>query len=1086
MSKRAMMTLAAVAVALIALLVTLWLKPEDGGAQRDPMTIEAGQIPPPLTDDAIRRAEGDPSPRSIHDYVVETKTKKGALIQIFGKTYRPLPNAQSEVTLPIARIFLSATRVIEIRADEGSFYAPGNTPRTGTLVGHVVISFFDAPPGKAVNLHPQQGDLQMRLFMKEARFDLELGQIDCDEDQPVYVTAPRFDFRGKGLTMTYNELRKRIDHLEVFTGEALRIQGSVAAGSGGTGAAGAPGVDRAGPPGAEATPQAVKPSTQPAEEEKQPLWYRARFLDDVKVANPDMTITGDLLWVQFSLEGRQDQGQQNRGQTPGSGSGAGAAGAPGAPGAGDPGADASAATSVVQQSAATAPLHETPPERSLMTQTPDDTLITWTGRMIVQPEPEPSPELADASDALLAVEGRRVEVVTSRQEHIEAVQVQYLLSRDEARVLGDDKRSVTFDSPQLGIMKSPRMVIDQSTGRGVVYGPGILRGAAEGVRSQEKGDGSNRLAGDAQRPAQTSDAGLPPDMVIFWNDRLDLAFASRSAQHGQDGASRIGPLEKATFREHVRVTQRQMDLEADTLTLAMSKPAAKAPAAAAAPDADAAAEPSRPAIESILAQGNARIVTKDAQAQPSTTVQGDWLTILMKRNEAGRSEPDRFVARGHVKTQGQGRQLSADALDAALETAGSDPAAPAQAAGAGQLRIKGMTATGDVHISVDQPQTTMTGDTAMIDAVEDVLVLTSQRAQQPARLVQPQGELVGGHIVLRQRDKTVDVKGPGTFTYVEKSDDPNTPPTTTVVTWKESMHLDNKQGFAHFKGEAVADSKGKLDTGRLSGQTIDMGFETAGESPPASAAQQAPGGRVKTVMASQNAQFQSETWQDQPGGKLATRLTIKGPRITFTRDDQKVVVPGPKGSMLFEDYRVAEQESRRTGEQEAERGTRNAAPAASFVGGRGQTLFTWDGQLTFDIRPNDMVIQKNVGMIHRPAGSKEVNQLASDRLVADLESTGGLAVWLSGSAPTPKLTKVNADGHVVVTTSDRVIHTDHLSFFNKEQTVLLKADDGKLTEVEEKGQAQPYTAKAIKWDLVRNRLEVIEPGPTRVPVRQRP
>ncbi len=1111
MDKRLLLMITSLSLALLVVAITLQFRPSPTQSRDDMPEVDPDRMPLPPDSLAVG---GLDRPGAARKYAIETKTRKGNLIQILGETFDPLPQGRAKVSKPLARIHFSAGRLMEIRADAGTVYAPGNQPRSGDLRGNVIITYFDAPDGQPLDLNPASPHVAMRLFLEDARFDLELGQVDSDNS--VHVTAPTFDFHGKGVTLTYNELRRRIDHLEVFTGKSLRMSNrpnSPTDDDGATTAGDPPPATTT--PHEPATPEPTSVVQAPPtaggseggliDEGEEITYYRAKFFDDLTVRNPDMTTTGQVLTAVFTFAGR------GSGSDPAQGGDA-DAGTPVADGAAPPVAAVpdAAAPGVGNPDGAAQPTDATNAEagageRSLMPAHETDIVVTWSGRLLVQPEEEKPSVVAGPRDAWLAITGQPVEVTTPNNERITAAGIEYTTASGQVTLVSDTTRSVIVDSAELGLLQAQRLTIDQIAGTGVVQGPGILR--------------ARDVQGDQPH------GGLPPGMAVEWQGPLDLAFAKRSAASAEGaGALKLTGLRGATFNKAVKVAHPEMDVAADRLALRIGP-----------------TDAGQNQLQAIELSRDVRVVTVATPQQPSMVITSDELTVTMKPDAAGRAQPSRMLAKGNVQTHGAGRHLNAGQLDAELRSQGTGAseaaveglaagevegaatvAAPPDAAGqASGVRLGKTVATESVSVILDNPLTRLAGDTVTLDPDTDTMVL-SATGPELAKVQQPQGTLTGKNITLKQAQQTVDVVGAGTFVFLQRGEaaaegaNGGEPakvgkPTVTTVTWTRSMHFDNERGAAQFAGEVLVDSKGDMDTGRLASDALALTFEPtervmegasdrgvggAGQAPPVSrvAAEAAATGaaaadnrtmhRVQTLDAEKNVTFATEKWTDRIGGNLATRLTIKGPKLSFDRQKQTITVPGPNGSMLYEDYR---QPPPQAGGGGAAGGAGGAGAddqaGVRFAGGRGQTLFTWNGSLIFDLLRNDMILQNQTAMIHKPAESKDIMQLRSQKLVADLGGAGGVDLWLSGGVASPKLSRVTADREVVVTTDVRTINTDHLIYSADSQSMLLRADEPNLTQVQVKGEDQPFTARALRWDLARNRLDVIDPGPTRMPVR---
>jgi hypothetical protein len=177
--------------------------------------------------------------------------------------------------------------------------------------------------------------------------------------------------------------------------------------------------------------------------------------------------------------------------------------------------------------------------------------------------------------------------------------------------------------------------------------------------------------------------------------------------------------------------------------------------------------------------------------------------------------------------------------------------------------------------------------------------------------------------------------------------------------------------------------------------------------------------------------------------------------------------------MLFEDYRPVQE-----GDDNA--AAKNAASPISQISGRGATLFTWTGYLRIDVLQNELLIDRNVRMVHRPMGDTRVATLDCRQLIARLQGEGGLGVWLSDDAPQPELAEVLAIGDVRMRAQDRNVSTDLLSYDAVKQLVVLSANEGRRTMVYEANSTQPLQARHFEWDIARDRVRATDVGVIRV------
>ncbi|NJL30165.1 MAG: hypothetical protein HC898_00250 [Phycisphaerales bacterium] len=111
-------------------------------------------------------------------------------------------------------------------------------------------------------------------------------------------------------------------------------------------------------------------------------------------------------------------------------------------------------------------------DASIFVPEPDDTLVQWEGRLLVEPLPDKPKDLAGPRDMQLALAGSPVEITTTDDDHITAGLVEYLLSGDQLRLKGNTQNPVEIRSKELGLLTLPELVLVPREGRGVILGGG--------------------------------------------------------------------------------------------------------------------------------------------------------------------------------------------------------------------------------------------------------------------------------------------------------------------------------------------------------------------------------------------------------------------------------------------------------------------------------------------------------------------------------------------------------------------------------------------------------------------------------------
>ena len=1130
MFKRIAIVGSAVALAVLVLFLAMRAAPA-------PKPIEHKAIDGPLDPSAftgIDPAAGDSqiNPRGRADkYRINRYSDSDQLIELYGDRIKPLPKGIAEVTAPGARIHLERHRVLQITADHGTIVAPDNHPQSGRFTGNVVITLFESDPSRAADLSDASPDVALRARLGDSRFDLDLGMIESND--PVHVTSPQVDFRGTGLTLSYNELRRRIDRLEIHRGRSLRFKPEA--------------LDRPDQPQDDnntvndAPTNHARPREVPDQTKIQR--YRATFNQRVHIRSPQAEIDADRFDVVFNF--RAQDTDRNR-----------------ATGASSAGPKSSlipipnhphAATAFAVAAAATA---QTGRIESMAPVGPEDVIITWTGPLVVEPHTDNLDALDDPKAVLVEMAGSPLRVQTPGNDLVTAARLDYLTTRGRFRAFADPRHPVQIISPSLGKLTAREMEFDRTTVVGRVVGPGTLS-------SNKKGEG---LDDEVAR----SLGGL----TIAWQENLDLTFtppgstASASNTTDDNPFSRFAALDSATFHQAVRVNSDDLDLGCDRLVVTMDR------------------NPNLPAApQSIHAMGSVQLTARNptppnspAPQQPNGPQQpdaeldlsADELRIDLKRDADHRALPDTITATGSVTAQHQGRSIHTEDLQLALNTT-AEHENPI-------TTVRSVVAERGVRIDIQDPGVSVTASRLVADLEADQIELFAGSAPDtlasppptppvnplmdwpvgvvtfnpprpagppehpPARIAFPQGHLQADYIVMHHRTQAMYVPGPGTLVFatgdnngndgaenrepIETDTEPpdhtptlidqaiaaarktktrpdqhgsasvnrppnappdDQPPADVQLTWTEAMHLDNRTGVAHFIGDVRARSDSGDETAELSAQNLRLEFTRLNEkhdpatappdptTPTATPVDRLAHGKrtIRTATARDGVTLLTQRFMTDAQQQVITRLRLQGPYMVFDHAAEQAQIVGA-GTLLVEDYREpsgATDDKKRLG----------AHRRVKFTG-RGPTLFRWSKQMTVDAFHNDINLLGNVQMIHRPADGEAV-QLDCRRLLADLKPTGGLPTWLAGRPKQPAIQAIHADSDVRLTTSDRTVRTDHLIYTGYDNRVVLRAQPGRLTTLQDHGEPYAHSAESFQWDLQTDRIEIVKPTSPWVPVR---
>ncbi|MBI1190394.1 MAG: hypothetical protein GC200_06915 [Tepidisphaera sp.] len=270
----------------------------------------AGAVPPPMTDTSrppdITKiptgngggmATGLVQGSAMQVQLVDDKDPSRVQAEITADRSTPLANDEFSFVKPKARVYLRDGRTVVVDADKGRARMPqgaAGRPQNGLLEGNVVIRLFPPTPGHKIS--PTDTPL-LTTTAPSVKFDASLGRLEFPAG--VKTVGDQIDFEGQGLTVLYDEAKKRIDgaHLEHLT-RLIIYPGP---------ARPAPRIAAAPAPPAPAAPQAPAASTaspaaatiappQPVE-----TLYRLVAHDQVSVRQGARSITSDdmLAWLRL-------------------------------------------------------------------------------------------------------------------------------------------------------------------------------------------------------------------------------------------------------------------------------------------------------------------------------------------------------------------------------------------------------------------------------------------------------------------------------------------------------------------------------------------------------------------------------------------------------------------------------------------------------------------------------------------------------------------------------------------------------------------------------------------------------------------
>ncbi len=605
---------AAVAVAALVLLLTVFVGgPRSGAKDQTPYTSDA----PPDIYVPKGTADGESLIGEATGILYEI-SESGILF--YADRVVPLPQGVVDVINTTAQIHLGPGKEITIVADEGTIVAPDNHPREGEMRGNVVVTLYETPDGSPVDFKSDKHVVMRTYFDEPLHFDMELQQLESEG--AIFMTGPQVQFRGRGLSLNYNQRRHRIERLVIEEGESLYYIPKPTTDTSTTTSAPAEADSsavasqdqsqpRSKPTKSSATTADAsspdEPGTQPDDVARPVQFYLATFeqLKDVRVGQDQYVIQGDDLSTIFSTKAAGGRDDTSPPDSPDDSPDDSPEDSP----------ETSTTTTPLTTSnhsielASSDPLHgallyalaasigQVPQadSRSLTSFTDQDVVITWAGRLVVSPLSDPPDEMTSPDDVRVSVKGKPgmpAKIRTDQGETILAPTVSYFTHNARLLAQGSTNSPVKINAPNMGQLTGQELSIDQLNATGYVTGPG-------------------QLTGQIKNKPDTTDTPIPsPDtrspIHVAFDTRLDLQFYLKnkpsqqpSETSGGDpaGGSRIKGVKTATFLGNVAVDYIDLDMTADSLTLALFEDT---------PQGD-----DKLAVRSLDAQGNIKANIKD-------------------------------------------------------------------------------------------------------------------------------------------------------------------------------------------------------------------------------------------------------------------------------------------------------------------------------------------------------------------------------------------------------------------------------------------------------------------------------------------
>lgn len=1045
---------------------------------------------------------------------IEDKKQPGRLAaELAYSKLDPVSPGNFRVEQPRAWMYLRDGRVVHVRADAGQIKRGGSISgslggqadiESGRFFGNVLVRLFTARTGATglnIPIDPERDEAAMLLATESIDFDATL--LRASTSDPFAVSARNLLMEGDGLLVGVNQVRSRIEVLQT-TGKFVRYNPNIKIDRPKKPAT--PSVASASPEPSSAGPLASKPAvsapaSESAETGTQPSsapvaaspasppepkidLYQTTIVGELSVTQAGRVLTADTLDVFMRLIDNQ---------LPENAFGIWPKGGDVAASSADPAAATpigpSPATSPPTGPAGTVVANTDIKKKNLFVSAGDeDIVMRWIGPLVLRPIDKEGSELGDNNHFAARFNadragGREAVRVTDAQTRadITCAQIEYAASKRTLALLAStakDESSTAVGSrviamvPDTGQIVAPSIRVDLGTGLGQAIGAGSL------LSLREQRD-ANRFVGPPTPPEMSVD---PAALLrqITWNDQMDFQFRVK------DGRM-TGAMDWAQFNGGVLAKDKLSTiagdyLKADFMPVGEQESALKLVRVVG--NATAIAGPR--SIE-VARQGPAR----DPMVAASEIV----VQFEPSRIDANESDPVRAVSRG-----GDSGGVRAANREATLTTRTMEAIMTRD-------RAEGVVVTEVLCDGKTEFERT-DGVSARADRIRaSPLLRTVDLTGQPVVLARDGSTIVGTQMALDDAAGTLMSFGEGSMEHVQPDKSGNSDEQTRVrATWTKSMLFNNTRGMVECAGDTVVTATSELREQTLKAERLNLWLTPAGDESVGST--ETPGVDVGTSTPSQaglapgerrllKAEAIGASVEREGGANASVEMRRYARPIQTIASADDVSRPIKVGDRVLEQVvyfdggRIIADDIAGTVEipgagRAIVRDQKNAASTDSVKssvevspqpgGSRGTSRFTWTGSMKLDRASGLLRMLKDTELVHLPLGSNQVTRVVATQMDATLNLRGdGL------DARSAELQRAEAIGAVFAESGTQKILADRLVYEALIGTALATSSDGNRVTLYDERKPTPMVARALKWDLVRDRVEVTEPAPITSP-----
>jgi len=958
--------------------------------------------------------------------------------------FEPIGEGRRRLDQPESWVYLKDGGAVKITADAATMLMPdpNEPPESGTLEGNIRIETYDSTPAPGTPAGSDATPAMTARFVEPVEFErryLRLrskGRFEIESDQ--------FEFSGTDLTVILNELRDRVELVDVVQGDRLVIhtKATTSASTSVSTSASAQTTEptrpdqaaRSSQPGGDA--QTPKRTANQSSIPSPSLFTRYHIVldDQVNAAIASSgSATGDRLELWAALIGGSLPDQAIKPitlnqptQEPVS-----------SPAKPSPRASGSPATP-----------SDKPTLRASTTKTGDtgEIVITWAGKMTIRPLDAQTPdELPDElvnnhlTLKLAANEGSGV-TFAMPQRNFTGQGYSMTYRATQARLTLESKQTlpgiIKLEAQDVGTLVATKLDADLDTGIITLDQRGKIAIASD----------------DPSAP----DAGAS----IQWTNSAKLTLAKDKPTNALTDR-----LTNAHFEGSVIAKQSGNSVGARIL--------------------DARLNPELPSANALKTLTLTDGVLSSASKSLLT---GSTVKIDFVPGSAGDPiDPIRLEASGQVLGRNPESMLKADRLVVTLQRDLTN-----------EIVVRTADAQGDIrYTGVDR--TTAQGVALAADGLNETMTLLGTAAQ-PARVTQGGSRVTGAQININASTKAIEVPAAGSFDHDIALDDQQTDQTLGTskpvikghirATWEGSMRFDDALGLIVCEREVrVVSTPDAYTRDTLTAHRAQINLTPMPTSDPIAGTshstkdRQLLGARI-TGYAPFNqdpipAKIESRTYDQNDPERVISLIYLEGSEILADNQSQTLAVPVP-GTLLILD--------RAESQPQSQSDTPNDQPeSVQSPSAPGLTRFTWQGDMQLDRAQGDATFTDRVIVRQKTIATGATAQLETDSLVAKFEigtqtenQTENRSEDLNPTQST-RLLSADATGAVRFLFTGKELLADSAIYNAIDDSLFASALGNKLVTLYDESQPAPLSARTMKWNLGIDRIEINAPTPSRAP-----